>query len=218
MFEPVLLKLKGSALAVNLDLGFIPQKVRITELHATTPMFFEWFGEMMEDGTDVTYEASVSENGIDIDGAGVTTVITTESSGIKAYDGAKTPQVLLEDPSTGKLTKTDIYGNYDITADYDSVGTARSATVIGTVVRPTTHNGYVYELITKSASASGAEPTWGTVPGETTTDASDNIWMCREENLVANKGLGITIGASVVTTDAIYYVEAYRFQRCEDLS
>lgn len=215
MNDPVLIRLKGGAATYNLDLGFIPKFVRVTVMSATNPDTYRWFGEMMEDSAEAA--TSSWEYGIKNTAGGAETYMDTAAKGISAYDGAKTPQVLIDDPSTGELKKTDIYGDYDATVDYDAVATDRSATVIGTIIRPTTHNGCVYEMITKTAGAAGAEPTWGTTPGETTTDTIGNIWMCREENLVANKGLGITLGATLLENDKIVYVEAYRAIRCEDI-
>ena len=213
--DPVLIRLKGGAADYNLDLGFIPKLVKVTVMSTDNPDTYRWFGEMMEDSAEAA--AGSWEYGIKNAAGGSETYMGTAATGISAYDGAKTPQVLIENPSTGELEKTDIYGDYDPTVDYDAVATDRSATVIGTIIRPTTHNGYVYEMITKTAGAAGAEPTWGKVPGETTTDTIGNIWMCREENIVANKGKGITLGGTLLESDKIVYVEAYREIRCEDI-
>lgn len=83
--------------------------------------------------------------------------------------------------------------------------------------RPTTANGYVYECTTKGGAMTNlTEPTWGTVPGETTSDGS-NTWTCREENIVANKGLGITIGLSLAQASIPLLVIAMEADQYTDL-
>ena len=221
MDNPIVLKRLldiSTATNYNLILGFIPAYVEVLVCHSV-PILYKWWGKIMELSAKAI-EGSW-EYGIKILGgtAGVPTItyMIDAEKGISAFDGAKTPMVLIADPSTGKLVPTSIYGDYDITADYNSVGTDRSGTLIGTIVRPITRNGCVYELITKSSNASGAEPTWGTVPGETTEDASNNIWMCRKENIVANKGLGITLGYTLLEDGKEVYVVAYRAMPEEDI-
>lgn len=48
----------------------------------------------------------------------------------------------------------------------------------GTVVVPTTRNGYEYVSLTADTSAA-AEPTWPTVPGATVVETGDQAWICR---------------------------------------
>ena len=168
------------------------------------------------------------EFGIKLVGGAAATYMADAETGISAFDGAKTPQVLIPDPSTGKLTKT-ILGvktavagvrnvDYNPLTDYDTYAIDRSGTLIGTIIRPTVHNGCVYEMKTKTAGAAGAEPDpWGTVPGETTEDTIGNIWICREENIVPAEGEGITLGYTLLADGKEVYVIAERYNRNEDI-
>lgn len=54
---------------------------------------------------------------------------------------------------------------------------ATTAYALGDAARPTTRNGYVYEVTTAGTSA-GAEPTWPTTPGNTVVDGTVT-WTCR---------------------------------------
>lgn len=216
MYESTLVRLLDISVATNYDLilGFTPHHVRVL-VGDTAPILFEWWGKMMNES--LLAIAGSWEYGIKLVGGSAATYMATKETGISAFDGSKTPLVLIKAPATGKLVKTSVYGDYDPAVDYNSVGTNRSATVIGTIIRPTTHNGYVYELKTKTGGAASTEPTWGLVPGETTTDTIGNVWTCREENIVANKGLGITLGYTLLEDGKEIYVIADRYTRYEDI-
>ena len=75
--------------------------------------------------------------------------------------------------------------------------TARTATALGTVTKPSAgnENGLVAENTT-STGVYGTEPTWPTKPGDTVTDDQSNVWTMREEKL-ENRGVkGFTLGAT----------------------
>lgn len=198
-------RLKGGAADYNLILGFIPVKVIVTVLSGTNPDEYTWYGELMEDSAEAA--AGNWEYGIKNTGAsGILTYMDTVAKGISAYDGSKVVQTLIENPSTGK--------DEAVTIDPDFVAgaaqpTARTGTAVGSVTRPSTHNDYVYEC-TISGGVYGTEPTnWPLVPGETVSDGT-NTWICREQNVVAGKGLGITLGGTLLESDKIVFVTAFR--------
>jgi hypothetical protein len=200
----------GSGAAVNLDLGFEPHRVEVDLVDtATNSVFYVWDGRsQQEHATAVTdsteYGTKITE--------GVTAICDTTAKGISLYNGAKTPQVLINSPKPGADDeKTDVL---DYTVARSTAATARTATAVGTVLRPTTHNGYVYECTT--AGTGSAEPTWPTTPGETVTDGT-TVFTCREENVVANKGVGITLGATLLTSGALFFVRAYMYDDVVDL-
>ena len=226
MNEPVLIRLLDISTATNynLILGFTPAFVKVLVCD-TAPILYQWWGRIMEESALAI--AGNWEYGIKLVGGSAATYMATPETGISVFDGSKTPLVLIEDPSTGDLTKT-VLGvktavagvrnvDYNPLTNYTTYAVDRSATLIGTIIRPTVHNGCVYEMKTKTAGAAGTEPTWGTVPGETTTDTIGNIWICREENIVANKGLGITLGYTLLEDGKEVYVEAHRALREEDI-
>lgn len=212
--DPTIIRLKGGAADYNLDLGFIPKMVKVTVMSATNPDVYYWYGEMQEDSAEAA--AGSWEYGIKVVGSdGIKTYMDTVAKGISAYDGAKNPQVYVESPKPAG-------GNVKVAClDWaaSTSATARSATLPGTVVRPlATKTGYVYECTgTGTTNDTEGEPTWPTTPGETVTETDGVVWTCREENIVANKGLGITLGGTLLENDKIVYVEAHRALRCEDI-
>jgi len=213
MNDLVLIRLKGGANDYNLELGFIPKMVKVTVIDAANslPDEYYWYGEMQEDSDESS--SGSWEYGVKIHGAdGVRSYCDTVAKGISAYDGAKVPQVLVESPVPGKgLEKANVVPFVAGT----TAPTQRSTTIVGTITRPSTATGYVYEC-SATAGVYGTEPTWPTTPGESVSDGT-NTWICREENIVANKGLGITLGGTLLTTDKIAYIEAYKAIRCEDI-
>lgn len=200
----VLRRLFGGAANYNLILGFIPSYVEVTVMEGTNPVTYRWYGKQMQES--LVGIADSTEFGIKRTGAdGVETYMDTVAKGISAYDGSKIVQVLIENPATGKgegVTPSDFLAG-------DTQPTARTASAVGTVKRPSTHNDYVYEC-TVSAGVLGTEPTtWPTVPGETVSDGT-NTWICREENIVAGEGLGITLGGTLLTNDEEVFIVAVR--------
>lgn len=204
----------GQDAAINLELGFIPTYVEIYKQHGTitSASFLRWWGKNYED--DAVVDAADQEYGV-IDTGGTFSEATADT-GIQSFDGSKKPQVRILNPLTGNFDNTAVYGDYDPTVDYNSVGTIRSATVIGTIIRPTVHNGCVYELKTKTGTAS-TEPTWSTTPGEETTDGGSNVWICRKEDIVANKGLGITLGSTLAASSIPLFITAIKADSDLDL-
>lgn len=200
----------GGAAAYNLDLGYIPTLVRAMMTDSATHVdFIEWHGPAQEESdTSITLSC---EYGVMVK-EGATSLLETAAKGISVYDGAKTPEILLDHPSTGKPTKVTVTGDYTVARS--TAATARTATAFGTILRPTTHNGFVYECIT--AGTGSAEPTWPTTPGETVLD-NDVEYICREENIVSNKGKGITLGATMMESDKEWFLEIFRADREEDI-
>lgn len=196
---------------LNIDIGFIPDYVEAFELTSTAEVVYRWYRCLVD-------AAQTGQYGIEDSGAGVLSACADADNGLAAWDGSKNSYVLIPDPADNKLRPVPIYGDYDATADYSSVGTDRSTTAIGTIIRPsaTKHNGCVYELITGVTTAS-TEPTWGTVPGELTLDAGLNVWMCREENIVKMAGKGFTIGVTLSVNSDLWVFKAERHDRMGDL-
>lgn len=199
-----------NAIAANIDIGFTPDYVELITALGGTELILRYFRVLADAKTTGQY-------GLIDDGAGVISMCGSAAAGIEAYDEGEAIRVLIKDPSTGKLKAKTVYGDYDDSVNYSTAtgSAARSATVIGTIVRPTVHNGYVYELIT-TASGTETEPTWPKTPGEV-VDGGNHIWMCREENLTKRGGKGFTFGGSISTDSQVIVFKAEQHDRMGDM-
>jgi len=187
---------EADGLAVNLELGEIPDRAMLfVNTEATNPDIYFWFRGMVDDD---------SMNGLLLTGSsGVVTRMTSEATGIIAYDSGVIIGVNVISPVPGA---EDIFASV---ADWTEAGvtaaTARSATAVGTIIRPTIHNGRVYECTTAGTS-SGTEPTtYTTVLGETVTD-NDVVFTCIDENVAQKSAAGLTIGATTQTDGGENYI------------
>lgn len=208
-------RLIGGGAAYNLDLGFFPHRVQVSLIDtATNSVFYIWHGKTQQEAalsvTDsVEYGIKISE--------GVTAICDTTAKGISVYDGSKVPQVLVDSPKPGVgLVKADV-ADWSASVDYSSAGSARTATAVGTIVRPPIHNGRVFELTMATGTGTSEPSSWDVQPGETVTDGGSNVFTCRQENVVANKARGITLGATLLTDNAHFFVVAERFDQEYDL-
>jgi len=206
--------------AINVDIGFIPDYVELYNELQGTETGLKWFRVLK----DAAVAAAYGLYGILIGNDGAVSCAGSAANGIIEYDEGKRLQVLLPDPKTGKLIKVRlgvtadsiIYAvDYNPLTNYNTNGVIRALTVTGTLIRPTVHNGCIYELKSKHSSAAcGAEPDWGTVPGEETSDTLGNVWICREENIAKGGGKGFTIGSSLAgTADKVIVFKAERHDR-----
>jgi hypothetical protein len=81
----------------------------------------------------------------------------------------------------GTVPNTDTFGTmlYSVAEKW----TAATAITKGTIVFPTTYNGYHYECIKAGTTHGTTEPTWPTTPLSTVVDNSAVVWICREGSL-----------------------------------
>lgn len=195
--------------AISVDIGFEPDEVWLYTAVGGTELLYHWLRTLYDAGATALY-------GI-LDTAGAKSHLTSAATGIIPYDGKKMPQVLVESPvpEAGDLARP--CHNFAYHKINTTTPVQRSATVIGTMVRPTTANGYVYECTTTAgAMTSLTEPTWPTTPGDTVSDGS-NTWTCREENIVLAGGMGFTIGADICTDNEILAFTAEQHDKYGDM-
>ena len=200
----------GGGVAYDCVLGWIPDLIEGFTYNATPDSIvrFRYMGQLAKD--DAVIAAGGGIYGWGIDGAVVSEL--TADTGFTILEGSKTAQVLVESPVPGVgLVKADVN---DYTVARSTAATARSGTAVGTILRPTTHNGYVYECTT--AGTGSAEPTWPTTPGVAVTDGT-TVFTCREENITAGKGIGITLGATLMTDGNTVIFYAMKFDDVLDL-
>lgn len=185
--------------AMNIELGFVPDYVRaLAKFEETSPVTYEWWKELANTAN------SNGQYGITRPADGSAPLkLSGASGGFASYDTATIKAMIPAPNGNGEVAAT-------IAADFvagATAPTARTTSIVGTVVRPSTHNGFLYEC-TVTAGVYGTEPTtWGTVLGETTSDGT-NTWICREEKLKKVGARGITIGADISTNTDEWIVEA----------
>jgi len=211
-----------NALAKIVNCGCKPDTaiLRVNVATGQTPDEYYW-NRLDEAAAAPVYAVKVTGS------SGANSVATTAATGISAvsiqYDG-----VLISDPVGGD-DKFAIPETYSTSQNYAGGQTytqsqsgetttiaARSTSVIGMVVRPTTKNGFVYELTT-ATGAGTTEPTWTTVPGTTCTDGGSNVWTCRTEKTASRGCYGLKIGASIQTDGQFCTLEWASHEVCKDV-
>ena len=201
--------------AINVDIGFKPDFVELFNFDAgaTANLGLTWYRCL----ADAPQSAANGRYGVSTVDAGDITYAADANNGIIPYDGTKMPGVLVESPVPEKGDVAVPCHNYAYQIANTVTPTERAATVIGTMVRPNTGNGYVYECTT-TAGACAVEPTWPITPGDTVQDSGNNVWTCREENITTIGGMGFTIGGTLAATaDDFIVFKAERHDKSGDM-
>ncbi len=177
----------------NIDIGFVPDFIQFWEVEGTNGRHVVWAKRMQDD------LAGGSQEGITIDTDSGTYALLGDSGGIVAYSTAA-GGIRIPAPSGQRNTFT--IGT-PIPWTLDTAKTARTLTVIGSLVWPTARNGYVYEATTVGGDTqTGAtEPTtWPTIEGETIVD--DQVtWTTRREDTINAGFAGFTVASEVFQND-----------------
>lgn len=196
--------------AMNFDIGFKPDYIEAYSALGGTELGFKWFRVLAD-------AAAAGQYGIAISNTGAVSICSNADNGFIEYNGNEVPLVRIVAPDGDGFSQVKVYGDWDATVDYSSVGTIRSTSAVGTIVRPPIHNGKVFELTTKTGTAASEPTTWDVAPGESVTDGGSNVWICREEDIVRGAGLGFTIGATISSDSEIWVVKAERHDRMGDM-
>ena len=175
--------------AVNVDVGFVPDFViGIEALEETNQLYHYWFRSAIDSAS------ADGQFGL-LDTAGTKTKHAAALNGFAVLD-TQALKVLLPNPAGGDDLAADLPSAYTVARS--TAATARTATALGTVLKPSVTNsaaklGLIYECIT--AGTGSAEPTWPTVVGGTVLD-NDVKYIAREEKS-ENRGIkGFTLGAT----------------------
>ena len=197
----------ASDAAINVECGFEPDYVEMYTAVGGTELKYTFFKPLVDTS------AGTGQFGI-LDTAGAKSVPTTAATGIVTYDAAAN-KVALPSPT----------GQGEAFADHPaafvagtSQPTARTATALGTLTKPSTgnENGLIAECTTDNG-VYGTEPTWPTQPGQTVTDDQSNVWTMRENKAVVIGVAGFTIGVTVATDSEIIVFKAEQHDRSEDM-
>ncbi len=178
--------------AININIGFVPDYFRaVTKFEETNQLTYEWWKEQANTGnSNGQFGISRPANG------GAVVKQADAANGFASYDQA-TNQIKLPAPNGEGELAAAVPTEFLAGA---AQPTARSTTVLGSTVRPSTGKltGYIYEC-TVSAGVLGTEPTtWPSVPGEIVSDGT-NTWITREEKVFQGIAKGITVGATIST-------------------
>lgn len=187
--------------AVNIDIGFVPDAFRAWEgIEEGNPKIHYWYKEC------ANVSGSYGQYGF-TNTAGTISTCASAAAGFASYDTVEL-KCILPAPNGNGESAASIYGTFAAAKAAGLDPTARSTTVVGHVIRPTTANGLLYECTTNGGAMTAlTEPTWGTVVGGTTSDGS-NTWTCREEKLKNVGCKGITVGATLSTDSDQWIWEA----------
>ena len=203
----------GGGAAYDCVLGWIPDMIEGFTYNATPDSIvrFRYMGQLADE--DSVISAGGGIYGWSIDGAVVAEL--TADTGFTPLEGDQTQGVLVPSPVPGKADVKSTVADWATGTSY-STG-ERTATAIGTIVRPPTHNGRVFELTTDTGSGTSAPTTWDVDPGETVTDGGSNIWTCLKENICNMGTWGITLGATLMTDSNTVIFYALKFDSVVDL-
>ena len=191
--------------AMIIGLGFLPAEVHgIIDIN-DTELRIDYY-KVLKDA------AAVGLYGIIDDGAGVLAPCASAAYGISEYDSVVNG-VLVDSPKPGKGLIEAAVSDW---AAASTTPTARTATAIGTIVRPPTHNGRVFECTTATGTYTTEPSSWDVVPGETVTDGGSNVWTCRQEIVSQSGQKGISIGASISTDGDVWVITAETHDKMSD--
>lgn len=191
---------------MNFDIGFKPSYVELISAIGGTELMHRFHRVLADNELTGQY-------GIIDDGAGVLSA-NSSGSGIILYDEGEDIGVLILHPASNKKVIASI-ADWAAATDYSSG--ERSATAIGTVVRPPIHNGRVFELTTDTAAGTSEPSSWDVEPGETVTDGGANVWTCRLEETFKGGGMGFAVEAGISTDSEIWVFRAVLDDIWEDL-
>jgi hypothetical protein len=193
--------------AMNIEFGFVPDKViAFTKAEETNQVVYLWWKEVANNGT------ANGQYGFARATTGEYTKCASAAYGFSTLDSSTIVAMLPAPDGEGERAAA-IYGSFAEAKAASVTPTARTTSVVGTVIRPTVQNGCLYECVTQGgAMTSLTEPTWGTTLGGTTSDGS-NTWICRSEKTKVAGAKGITIGASISTDTDEWIIEAELWDR-----
>jgi hypothetical protein len=188
----------ASDAAVGVEVGFVPDHVKLTTAVGGTELVYDYY-RILADTTAGTGQFGILDTG------GTKSVPTTAATGIIPLSSSDVG-VLIESPQdSGKQ----IFASaIDWVAATDYSSGERTATSIGTIVRPPVHINRVFELTTDTSTGDSEPATWDVQPGETVTDGGGNIWTCRDENVTKRGVNGFQVGVTVCTNGEIHVYEA----------
>jgi hypothetical protein len=194
--------------AVQVEVGFVPDRVKLTTAVGGTELVYDWY-KVLGDTS-----AGTGQYGI-LDTAGVKSTPSTAATGIIALSSDDTG-VLIESPQdSGKLifVSTDDIADWEASTAYTP---ARSATTVGKLLYPTTRKDFVFELTTAGTSGATEPAGFATAkPGETVTD-NTAVWTCREQDVTKRGVNGFQVGVTVCTDGEIHVWTAEKHDVSED--
>ena len=193
--------LAANAVATHVECGFVPDFLEAISDPAGTPVQHQFYKLLYDISAAGLY-------GFIYAAAAAPTPNASAALGIIPYDTSIDTVFLPATNNQGYIKAPSV-------ADWAtaSVPVARVANgVLGTCIRPTTHNGMVYEC-TIAGGAMGTEPvTWPLVPGATVAD-SLNTYIARVERVVKRGCKGFTVGETLSVNGIMWVFKAEKHSR-----
>jgi len=149
---------------VHIVLGWVPDFVMVIIDKVTDPHMLYWQSTACQaaDGSALLYFGWTMAHAAATDNLEK----TLTGDGIQAYDiSTELVNVLSPVPERGKLATTVNAAADAVAWAVPLVPVARTLTAIGTIVRPSIKNGFVYECTTLVGGANTEPAVWGTVLG-----------------------------------------------------
>ena len=198
-------KLTVGDVATHVECGFIPDEIKLISDLGGAEKHYK-FAKVLYDHA----AAATGKYGYDL--VDSPAPLTDADNGFIPYSTSVESVVLPAPDGDGYVPAASIADYDDTEASYVARDYSAGVEVLGSVVRPTVHNGYVYECIV-TGGAGGTEPTWPTVIGETVSDGGVNTWICREERVIRRGVKGFTIGATLSVDGQYWWFKAEKHDR-----
>lgn len=190
---------------INLPLGFVPHKFKLTDMIDTNPDVFEW-QRLMEQDMASGKQEGIMHNGDD----GVLSYLG-DGAGITAYDAGS--QV----PSIAEWTET-----------LANASTAKTSTARGTLFKASvgalnedgdiTDRSAIFEVVTTDGGGGSTEPVWPAIlGGQIDTNGIIFEKVDAQEALGRAGYQGVAIAAALMTNGREYFFEAVLGDTEEDL-
>ena len=188
--------LAANAVATNVECGFEPDFILAISDPAGTPVQHQFY-KLLQD------IAASGRYGLIYAAGAAPTPNASEALGIKTYDVSIDTVFLPATDGEGYVKSPAVI---DWAAAVTPVARVANG-VLGTCIRPTTHNGMVYEC-TISGGVMGTEPaTWPLNPGATVSD-TNNTYVARVERICRRGCKGFTVGETLSVNGIMWVFRA----------
>ncbi len=195
----------ANAVATNVECGFVPSLIQLIKALGATEIHYKWHRVLYDHAA-----AGTGKFGYQVDVAPVP--LASANDGFIPYD-VSIESVLLPAPDADGVVMAPSILDYNAATTYVARDLSAGVEILGSAIRPTIHNGFVYECVVASGGAAGAEPTFGTVVGGRTVAGSGDEWICRDERIARRGVKGFTVGSTLSVDGEFWVFDAQKHDR-----